>query len=316
MNQYPLSIYALLIPCTFSLRAMSAETVQPRSLPGTADATQTPAQLEAAKHYDRGVELYQAADYALALAEFERAYELTKNYRILYNIGNVQFQLASYARARDAFERYLHDGGAEIPEARQAQVRKDLADLAIRTAKLTIAINEAGADVRIDGHLIGQSPLGGAELVDGGTRRISVSKPGFVTNEQELRVVGGDERTVKIVLTRAIVSKAPDNAVSTGQWVGWGITGALFAGTVVSGVLWSAADSKLTDLKNSASTRNERDDQARTVNTYFWTTAGLGVATLAAGGTMLYFTLKSPGADKQSLMLQPTAGGLLLRGSF
>ncbi len=317
--KHTLSLHLLLASASLSLTAAAAgATTVPATPPAAATLVQTAAQKEGAAHYDRGVELYQTADYPLALAEFERAYELTRNYKILYNIGNVQFQLAAYGRARVAFESYLAEGGAEIPSARLAQVRKDLADLAIRTAKVTLIVEPAGSEIRIDGHPVGVSPLAMPELVDGGTRRVVVSKTGYSSAEQDVRVVGGDERTVKITLTKVVVAP-PVVARSNNLWIGWVATGTLGAATIVSGVLWAGADTKLTELKNSASSPLERSDQARAVNTYFWTTAILGGATLVAAGTTTYFALSSSSSSDNkaaTLRLSPVLGGLRLDGTF
>lgn len=284
-----------------------------------ADPSSASAEKVASGHYERGVKLYEAADYALSLAEFERAYELTRNYRILFNIGNVHFQLAAYGRARTAFEQYLREGGDSIAPPRRAQVERDLGDLAIRTARLVISVSEPDAEIRVDGHLLGKSPLRAAEWVDGGTRHVVVRKDGFVTQEQDVRVVGGDDRSIRFALVKVTVVPAATSKGSDGLWLGWSATGVLLAGTVVSGVAWSAADGKLSDLKSSTSTRTERDEQARTVNTWMYLTGGLGLATLAAGGTTLYFSLRSTetkGANAASLVVAPQPGGLVLRGAF
>jgi len=54
---------------------------------------------EASTRFKRGLQLFDEGDYALALVEFERAYQLAPNYRALYNIGLVNVQLGRYAEA-------------------------------------------------------------------------------------------------------------------------------------------------------------------------------------------------------------------------
>src|SRR5438105_150249 len=48
---------------------------------------------EAAMRFKRGLELYEEQDFPNALIEFRRAYELQPSYKILYNLGQVCFQL-------------------------------------------------------------------------------------------------------------------------------------------------------------------------------------------------------------------------------
>src|SRR4051812_29519826 len=66
---------------------------------------------EAGERYGRGLSLYSEGDYALAVIEFERAYALVSDYRVLYNVGQVRIQLGNYALARVARETKLRDGG-------------------------------------------------------------------------------------------------------------------------------------------------------------------------------------------------------------
>jgi len=45
--------------------------------------------VETRAHHRRGIELYDDGDFRLALVEFEPAYAISKNYKILFNIGQV-----------------------------------------------------------------------------------------------------------------------------------------------------------------------------------------------------------------------------------
>src|SRR6187431_3094612 len=59
---------------------------------------------EAGERYARGLSLYGDGEFLLALVEFERAYQLSNNYKVLYNIGQVRIQLGRYAKAKEALE--------------------------------------------------------------------------------------------------------------------------------------------------------------------------------------------------------------------
>src|SRR5688500_11544745 len=73
---------------------------------------------EAQEHFQRARTLYDEGDFNLALIEFKRAYDISPNYRVLYNIGQVNIQLFNYAAARKALGQYLEDGGQEISSGR------------------------------------------------------------------------------------------------------------------------------------------------------------------------------------------------------
>ena len=69
---------------------------------------------EAGERYARGLSLYGDGEFLLALVEFERAYQLSNNYKVLYNIGQVRIQLGRYAKAKEALEEYLKIGGSSL----------------------------------------------------------------------------------------------------------------------------------------------------------------------------------------------------------
>src|SRR5687768_2725567 len=128
---------ALGISLSFSLPAVAQQ--------GGAEASsgQDPVK-EAAERYQRGLSIYAEGEYLLALVEFERAYQLSPDYRVLYNIGQVRVQLGRYAKAREALEQYMEQGGDAISADRKREVTADLEMLKMRTARLNIVTSEEG----------------------------------------------------------------------------------------------------------------------------------------------------------------------------
>ena len=51
----------------------------------------------AREHFERGVDYYGEGDYRAALIEFQRAYSIQPTYRLLYNLGQVAYELRDYA---------------------------------------------------------------------------------------------------------------------------------------------------------------------------------------------------------------------------
>ena len=94
---------------------------------------------EARQRFDQGLSLFEDGDFRLALIEIERAYALVPDYRVLYNIAQVNIQLGRYAKARSALEEYVEKAGDELPESRAAGVKDDLKMLAARTAPLAMS---------------------------------------------------------------------------------------------------------------------------------------------------------------------------------
>jgi hypothetical protein len=285
-------------------------TVLAAALPAAAD--------EASTHFQRGVELYSEADYRAALNEFRRAYELEPRFQVLYNIAMTDYQLLDYAGALQAFEKYLRDGGGEVPAAKRSEVERELGKLRARVAKLEIISNVSGAQVTIDDAPIGTTPLAGPVLVSAGRRRVTVSASGRTPASTMVDVVGGDTRKISVELQAApdsgrasagtppptIPVEPPPRSI---PWVGWIITGAFAVGTGVTGVLALQASSDLKTKLGTLGVSQQDIDSAhsKTTSLGIASDALLG-ATAVAAGVSLYFTLRTPPADTARAPLPTT----------
>ncbi len=272
----------------------------------------------ARQHHRRGLELYDEGDFRLALVEFERAYSVGHNFKILFNIGQVHFQLNGYAKARLALEQYLKEGGAAVPEARRASVEKDLATLRGRTATLTVRVNVGDADVMINQSLAGKAPLEKL-LVDAGTIRMQITRNGYAPRIREVTLAGGDQQVVTIDLSET-QRDVQVTQVSTGlpgaAVAAWIITGVLAAGAVGTGIAATSAKStydtkRTTPIPGSVEEgRADLERQRDLVSALALTTDILAVAALAAGGVSLYLTLRDkPKPDAAQVRVRVNGAG-------
>jgi len=220
------------------------------------EAVSEAARADAKKHFRRGVELYEEQDYRGALAEFERAYEIAPSYKVLYNVGQTQFQLQSYPKALDAFDAYLEGGGAQIAPARRKEVEDTRAKLRARIATLDIRLDH-DAKVSIDGQLVGAGRAFTVR-VGAGQHVVGAEADGYLPLRRELTATGEDRVEVALKLVpvppaealapsrNAPPPAAPSPARSpgakgegsmVGPFVALGVTGALAVGTVAFGVV-------------------------------------------------------------------------------
>ena len=227
---------------------------------------------EAKQRFDRGYELYEEGEYPLALIEFNRAYELVPNYRVLYNIGQVSIQLAQYANARRALTEYLQKGGDSLAADRRAAVNKDLEMLGRRTAFLTVTANIEGAEVLVDDVVVGKTPLGPALLLDAGVHRVTLRHSGYIARTSNVTLAGGDEQALPVTLEvqpeekQTIVVRERelvDNTAQTWMIAGWVTTGALVAGAVVTGILGSGEADELDKLRGAVASDYENPTLAQ-----------------------------------------------------
>lgn len=309
--------YALCLSLLFAPRAAVAQS-EPASTQKAPDAN---AKKEAARRFEHAIKLYEDADYALALAEFERVYELVPDYRVLYNISQVSMQMGRYARALRTLREYVSRGGNELPGDRRTAAQADLAWLEARTATLKVDVQPEGAEVSIDAAVVGKSPLGEPLVVDVGERRVQARLSGHRTISQTLTLAGGDFRQVTLMLAPEPSAGAPGTEPpqpraqplpdtmppapaperrSAWLWVGWGATATLAVSSAVSAVLGASAASDLDGLRDSrTATRTSLDDAQSRAKTRLLVADVLGAAAVVTGATTLYFQLSRPSARER-----------------
>jgi len=120
---------------------------------------QMDAKAEAGKHFDRGFALAQQGMYAEAVVEFNRAYELSPHFAVLYNLGQAYSALGQPVYAVQALGRYLSEGGKEIPTQRRKQVESAIVREERHIAEVTLRSEIIGAVIQVDGIEVGKSPL-------------------------------------------------------------------------------------------------------------------------------------------------------------
>lgn len=275
---------------------------------------------EASERYQRAVELFKEGDMKLAIIEFRRAYALIPNYQVLYNIGVTSDRLGRYAEAVLAYEQYLKDGGAEIAQPRVEEVQGSLKVLRQRTAYVTLLVDEAKAEVFIDGEKIGDSPLP-ETLVGAGRHELRVTKTGFENTTETIALAGGDHSTIKVHLTpkKDPVIVGADGGGLGPVWIGWAFTAAGAVATVGLAVAWQGAEKDLSGLLGGVTTRPQLDAAQTKADTLKAFTFVVGGATLVAAAVSLVFTL-TRGNSKTDLAKPKTAGvwfdGSTLSGRF
>lgn len=294
------------------------------SSPGRAFAQTSPA--EAESHFKRGVALYQESDFKAALVEFKRAYDLSKNWRLLFNVAQAQYQAHDYAEALANFETYLREGGDKLPRARRAEVDKEIARLRARVGRVTIRSSVQDAIVSVDDDAVGPAPV--TRTVAVGPRRITVKKDGYAPFTQSVEIASGDDRVVEAVL-EPIPAAAPATPItpepqapaqrSHFPWEAWTVTGVLTVAAVTTGILAIDASSKLDTAKGRLDvTDGELHDASKRVKTFGLVSDLLAVGAIGSGALSLYLTLRAPSRPEKaaSVRVTPWPGGISASGRF
>lgn len=299
--------------------------------PGDAES----ARLEASERYDRGVEFYRERNFHAALAEFRKAHELTGNYRVLYNIGQVCFQVADYPCALTSFETYLKEGGDDVRGARVQEVSELITSLQDRVATIRILTNVTGAEVSIDHQVVGTSPMSGPVTVSAGRHEVSVLAPGYVPATQLVDVAGRERRDValRLVALAAVPpvveapppqppppapqpppAPAPRHRWTSWSWVGVGSAAALATAGSITGVLALQKSDELRDRDFVGAPGDEERSLQSSARNLAIATDVLFVASALTLTTTVVLTYSSEPRDEVAVQLGPS--GAAITGAF
>jgi hypothetical protein len=287
--------------------ASAQQPVSPGSTGAASPPSQPPPREIAATAFERGKELLGNGKAEEALIEFERAYSVLPAYQVLYYVGDANFRLERWAKAREALERYLDLGASQLSPAQIDEVRTNLEILTQRTASLSLSSNVAGAEVHVNGARLEPTKFSGL-ILDGGEHQIRVVKPGFHPLEQTIHATEGQTLHLVVQLmprgeapAEALVIPAPvasaalpplpyEEEERMPSWVPWSITGALAAAWATTAALAIKARHDRNIIERPGVSSERIDDARRTHLTLAVVSDVLLASTLASAGVSAYLT--------------------------
>jgi len=155
------------------------------------------AEADARAAFKAGVKSFDAGSFREAGDAFREADRLSPSWRIYYNIGQCEAALKRYGDALDAFDRYLAEGGDEIPGEREAEVLAEVARLRLKVGTVEVR-GEAGITVFIDGTARGVTPVDAGIRVTGGVpHQLRLERGGTALLEREFKVGNGQQISVE-----------------------------------------------------------------------------------------------------------------------
>jgi len=308
------------------MRRLLAMLVLALSLAATPARASDNASREAAKHFQRGVDLYNDGDFRGALVEFKKAYSVWPRANVLYDIGQTEYQLLDYASALKTMERYLAETGPNA--AHRQEVESTVEVLRGRVGRIILTTDGGACDVLVDDQPAGTTPLDAPLLVSVGPRKVAVHCAGDRAAIKRLEVAAGESVRVELKVPPAPIAAvrsameaggaAKESAPSVpgkGWTTGWIISGVLVAATVAMGTTTLVEQSRLSSLRNSFPVEKSAIDRQANLTTGLAITSDiLGAASIAAIGVATYLTIKYERGKK--LRLGMTARGVQVGGTF
>ena len=168
------------------------------SAPGfaqAADAKQPDALTDkAATLYDEGLAAYKRSKWAEARASLLAAWALKQHWQIAGSLGDCELRLGLHREAAEHMAFFFRNA----PTERHTEEAKKLYEQARgNVGTLTLDVAEKGADIILDGKMIGAAPLEGPIFVEPGHHTVEArSADGRATEEMD--VVRGVARTIKL----------------------------------------------------------------------------------------------------------------------
>ena len=186
-------------------------------MPAVASAQQTKVE-RALTHYKRGKMYFAQRQYEPALKELQQAFILDPNSQLVYNIARVHEEKGDAENAVRYFENYLKMNrrakNKRDVKRRIKALRKALAS-APQNGYLSVSSNPPSASVKVNGALVGNTPLQAAPLA-AGRHRITVELDKYETYNADVIVQAGSVTPLNIQLrdqpSSVVITTAPPGA--------------------------------------------------------------------------------------------------------
>lgn len=179
--------------------AEGAEVAQP-SVPPLSESLTGMARAE----YEAGKILYADGDFKGAALKFQTAYDASKDARLLWNIAAAEKNQRHYVAVIELVKRYMSEAANMISPQEFADAEALIKTVQDFVGDVTFNVNEPGAEIFVDDVSIGKSPLPGAVQLDMGSRKIRVTKQGFLPFETTWNVPGGSPSSMDVALEKEI----------------------------------------------------------------------------------------------------------------
>jgi len=294
--------------------APAAPAAAPAAAPQAPAAGQPPKPLSeslpslAKAEYEGGKILYGDKDYASAIAKFQRAYELSSDPRLLFNIAVCQKNLRKYSKMLATVRRYLEDGAALLSADDKAQAQEIVKTVEAFVSELKLTVDEKDAEVFVDDEKVGITPLVGPTFVDVGVRKIKVSKKGYKDAIVSKQVPGGGAIAVDVRLEKEIhrgkllvsagvndVIALDGKVIGRGKWEGAVPSGGHTLKVTASGMQAYQSEVVIQDNQTRRVDVTLNTVPTDSTSTILWLAGGVAVlAGAAVTGALLFQPSKTP----------------------
>jgi hypothetical protein len=232
-------VVALIAMCVATLAILAqpcdGQPSPPPQRPTRGPSAEGPAQKPPAG-YEQTVDLafkeFELGNYPEARTRFLEAHKLLPNARTFRALGMVEYELRNYGDAIEQLQQALSSKVRPLEGESRAETEALLARAKGYIARINLEVNPGVATVVVDGMPV-QMPPGGTLLLQVGDHNLEFRAPGRLAETRRLKIKGGEEETLKVVLPPAMEASAPPRAekkpLIKNPWL-WTAVGVVVAG--------------------------------------------------------------------------------------
>jgi len=155
-----------------------------------------------------GLEFVRNGDFEAAAAQFERAYRVSPNYAVLYNLGQAYVALGKPVEAVQALEKFLEVGGAAIDPTRRSEVQDLISFNEKRIGFASLIVEPPNAEISIDGRPAAKGAAREHVALSTGTHSVTATADGYTPFIGTLEITREKTTTLTVAL-RAVEKVAP-----------------------------------------------------------------------------------------------------------
>ncbi len=292
----------------------------------------------ARRYYEDGVAAAEAKEWEKAYLAFTEAWKIKQHWQIAVNLGQAELQLGKHRDAAEHLDFFLREATEQHPED-VARARAWFQQAKAKIGALRLNVAPQGAQVFVDGRLVGTAPMERETFVDGGWHAVEARTADQKALRQVEVPVGGSLRvdigvggavppTLPEPRSDAAPAAVPPSVLNPRMLVLAGGSAFALVNLVVGAATAGASTSK-GDEQNKLcqptcpQSRTTMEAWSRLeadrVSAANAAVASFVIGGLAAAGTVTAFVLMRPkegAAAKTAIRVAPVPGGLVLSGSF
>jgi len=309
----------------FAIASLVATTAQtawaapPRPSP-------SPIPPEAREEYDRARAAFQRGDYKACVDALERAQKQSPEPRLFWNSAACEKKLGHYAKAIHYVERYVIASASSLTDAEKKEAAQFLEASRAYVARVTVISNVEGAQVLVDGELVGTTPFSHPIVVDEGDHSVRYVRAGYATFETNEKALGGAELrwAVELVPEKPMSGAlpAPHGALAQGESAGPSRVGPIVLGGVgvVAAVVGTAfvltASSEATVIEKECGTTCPRARWEKYREREITGDVLLVAGSAVVAGAVVWWFLRPNAKRTTGAWIAPGVGGLSFGGAL